>query len=223
MAKALGDHTAVARLSAAAERSYEPKFFGDEMNKFGWWFNLDEPWPRGQRSAQMMISEIGQGSWSEAFKVKHLDKYTAPTLEGIDFPSLGVDQAWNDKDSGVLHVGTYIGDRSHAGEETSLRITGLPDTGVVFVLCDGSPLTNVEVNGPTAITVRTDIGDHRYQIYTGYHGQQTVFNGRDPVLNQQLAGRAGFTSRTRTAAENAQAAESVMTSGSALCPCCAGA
>ena len=30
LAKALGDHTAVARLSAAAEAAYEPHFFGED-------------------------------------------------------------------------------------------------------------------------------------------------------------------------------------------------
>jgi hypothetical protein len=39
-----------------------------------------------------------------------LDKYTAPTLEVIDFPNLDVDQTCNDKDSGVSDVGTYTGE-----------------------------------------------------------------------------------------------------------------
>ena len=219
MAKALGDHTAVARLSAAAEQSYEPRFFGDEMDRFGWWFNLDEQWPRGQRSAQMMIAEIGEGSWSEAFSVKHMDKYAAPTLEGVDFPNLGVDQAWNDKDSGILHIGTYVGDRSRRGQETSWQLTGLPNANDVIVLCDGTPLGNIEVTNNHSIVVRTDIDDHRYQIFTGYHGQQLAVI--DPNAAAPVAGRDRLAARTRTAADNASAAESVILSGSANCPCCA--
>lgn len=220
MAKALGDHTAVARLSAAAERAYEPRWFGDDMENFGWWFNLDEPWPRGQRSAQMMITEIDEGSWSDAFTVKHMDKYAAPTLEGVDFPSLGVDQAWNDKDSGVLFVGTYAADRSRRGQETSIRITGLPNANEVFVLVDGSPMNNIEITSPNSILIRTDIDDHRYQIYTDYHGLQAGVAAMEPVPSK-CVGSSTFATTSRTAAENAKAAESVMLSGSANCPCCA--
>ena len=93
MAKALGDSVAAERLSAAAEQQSEPRWFGEDMDKFGWWFNNGEPWPRGQGCAQQMISEIGEGNWIDAFKVKHLDKYSAPTLEGVDYPNLGVDTA----------------------------------------------------------------------------------------------------------------------------------
>ena len=217
LAKALGDHTAVARLSAAAERDNEPRWFGEDMDKFGWGFNLDEPWPRGQGTAQMMVSEIQEGSWIEAFKVKNLDKYTAPTLEGVDYPTLGVDQAWNDKDSGILFVGTYAADRSRRGEETSWHITNLPDAGEAFVLQDGAELP-VEVTGPNSIRVRTTVDDHRCQIYTGYHGQRTAASSESAPA--KIAGAAGFTHRTRTAAENAKAAESVMLSGPANCPCC---
>ncbi|GIS51087.1 MAG: hypothetical protein Ct9H90mP25_5210 [Gammaproteobacteria bacterium] len=95
--------------------------------------------------SSMMISEITEGNWVDAFKVKHLDKYAAPTVEGIDFPSLGIDQAWNDKESGVLHVGTYAADRNRVGAETSWRVTGLPNARDVFILADGAPYQNIEV------------------------------------------------------------------------------
>ena len=187
------------------------------MDKFGWGSNLDEPWPRGQGTAQMMVSEIQEGSWIEAFKVKHLDKYTAPTLEGVDYPTLGVDQAWNDKDNGILFVGTYAADRSRSGVETSWHITNLPNAGEAFVLQDGAQLP-VEVTGPNSIWVRTTVDQHRYQIYTGYRGQQTAAS-RESVP-AKTAGGAAFADRTRTSAQNAKAAESVMLSGSADCACC---
>ena len=220
LAKALGDHTAVARLSAAADRAYEPRFFGEDMDKFGWWGNLGEPWPRGQQSGRLMITEIEEGNWMDAFKVKHLDKYTAPTVEGIDYPTVGVDQAWNDKDSGILFVNTYAADRNRHGEETSWRITNLPNTSEAFVLQDGAELP-VEVTGPNSVLVRTTIDSHSYQIYTGYHGQEVALS-RESVQAEVAAGSA-FASRSRTAAENARSAEAVMLSGSANCPCCSSA
>ena len=217
MARALGDHTAVSRLSAAAERYSEPRWFGDEMDKFGWWFNYGEPWPRGQGSGQLMISEIAEGNWIDAFKVKHLDKYTAPTLEGVDYPNLGVDTAWNDKDNGVLNIGTYVGDRNLAGQQTSWRITNLPNANEAVVICDGATISDVEIVDGNTIRVPTDIGQHQYQIYTGYFGQELAVTRPDSTA---VANAATVAVTKRTAEQNARAAESVMASGAAQCPCC---
>jgi len=219
MAKALGDHTVVSRLSAAAERSSQPKWFGEDMDKFGWWFNNDEPWPRGQPSAQQMLSEISEGSWVDAFKVQHLDKYTAPTLEGVDYPSLGVDTAWNDKDSGVLHIGTYVADRSRAGEATSLQVSNLPDAREAVVICDGATISDVQVLNESTIRVPTDMAQHQYQIYTGYFGQEIARSKPEPLS----AGSASYVAaRRRTAEQNIKAAEAVIASAATGCPCCAG-
>ena len=80
-----------------------------------------------------------------------------------------------------------------------------------------SDAENIEVVNNNSIVVRTDINDHRYQIYTGYHGQQMA--RIDPAA-APLSGADRWATRTRTAADNAAAAESVMVSGSANCPCC---
>ena len=217
MARALGDHTAVSRLSAAAERYSEPRWFGDDMDKFGWWFNYGEPWPRGQGSGQLMISEIAEGNWIDAFKVQHLDKYTAPTLEGVDYPNLGVDSAWNDKDNGVLNIGTYVGDRNLAGQQTSWRITNLPNANEAVVICDGATISDVEIVDGNTIRVPTDIGQHQYQIYTGYFGQELAVTRPDSM---SVANAATVAATKRTAEQNARAAESVIASGAAQCPCC---
>lgn len=221
MAKALGDDVVFERLQAAAERSSAPTFFGEEMDRFGWWPNRDEPWPRGASTAQQMISEIAEGDWIEAFKVKHMDKYTAPTLEGVDYPSLGVDAAWNDKDNGVLHIGTYVGDRNAAGRATSWRITNLPNAAEAVVIQDGQAMSSVQVVDANTIRVETDIGQHQYQIRTGYFGQPLAVSKPDPMTVAASASQVAAT--RRTAEQNFKAAESVMASGEAACPCCAGA
>ena len=126
MAREVGDETAIARLSAAAEQAYEPRFFGEHGEKFGWWFGLNEGYPRGQRSAMMMVSEVGQGGdWARAFEVPHMDKFDAPTVEGVDFPSLGIRQAWNDVESGTLYVGTYASTPDRRGAESRRRVRDL--------------------------------------------------------------------------------------------------
>ena len=219
LAKTLGDHTAVARLSAAAERELEPRWFGDNMEKFGWWFNLNEPWPRGQGSARMMISEIQEGNWAEAFSVKNMDKYNAPSVEGIDFPTLGLDQAWNDKESGLLHVSTYAADLDRRGQETSWRITGIPNIDEVFILADGTEMRNFEILNSNTIQIQSTVNDHRFQIFTDYHGQQTA-QSNSPI-EKEILYKDQYVARTRSAAENAKAAESVILSGAGNCPCCA--
>ena len=171
MARELGDHTSLARLRAAAEREYDPRFFGEQNEKFGWWFGLNEAYPRGQSSASMMVSEVGDGdAWNRAFDAPHLDKFDAPTVEGVDFPALGIYQAWNDVESGALHVGTYAAAPERRGGGTSWRVTNLPDPGGVFILCDGAPFTRFAVEGPSTIRIDGEIDLRRYQIFTGYRG-----------------------------------------------------
>ncbi len=109
------------RLRAAAEREYEPKVFGEHQEQFGWFFNNKEGFPRGQGSAMLMAAEIaGPGDWTRAFEARYLDKYTAPTVEGIEFPSLGVSQAWNDRATGTLHVVTYAAAPDKRGAATQV-------------------------------------------------------------------------------------------------------
>ncbi|MEQ8952751.1 MAG: hypothetical protein RL120_01360, partial [Gammaproteobacteria bacterium] len=219
IARSLGDETVFERLRLAAEQYSEPKWFGDDMDRFGWWFNNGEPWPRGQGSAQQMINEIAEGSWKDAFSVRHQDKYTAPTLEGVDYPSLGVDIAWNDKRSGALHIGTYAADRSAAGRATSWQISNLPDAANAIVLVDGVRTNNVQVLDGNTIRVQTDINRHQYEIYTGYFGQPVVSD----TPQQFAAGDAAVVAATRRSAEqNVKAAESMMASGAMGCPCCPG-
>ena len=118
-----------------------------------------------------MLSEIGGGGdWSWAFQAPYLDKYEAPTVEGIDFPFMGVREAWNDASSGVLHVSTYAVTSDRREQETTFRVTNVPDTEEVFVLIDGQPFDRFEVEGPGVIRLDSDIGEHRYQIFTGYRG-----------------------------------------------------
>lgn len=218
MAQALGDHAAAERLRAAAERAFEPRWFGENMDRFGWWFQLGEPWPRGQRSAQMMIAEIEQGNWMDAFQLRHLDKHDAPTVEGVDYPALGIDQAWNDRETGMLHVGTYAADESRRGRETSWRVTGLPDAAAAVVLADGAPMS-VEVLDAATIRIRSDIDRRRFDIHTGWRGERRAA----AAAAARGEGDAARPARRRTAAENARAAESVLLSGAAGCPCCRGA
>ena len=230
MARELGDHTAVARLRAAAEREYDPRFFGDGNEMFGWWFGLNEAYPRGQRSASMMVAEVGMDdAWYRAFEAPHMDKFEAPTVEGVDFPSLGVYQAWNDTASGALHVGTYAASADRRGLDTTWRVTNLPSTDDVFILCDGEPFRRFSVDGPNAIRLDTTIDMRHYQIFTGYRGpgEQADAARRQPRTARNAAagpGTAEHATPERVPASrpapNARSATASFSPSGPTCPCC---
>ena len=236
MARELGDHTAVARLQAAAERDYDPRFFGEQNEKFGWWFGLNEAYPRGQRSASMMVSEVGTGdAWYRAFDAPHLDKYDAPTVEGVDFPALGIYQAWNDVDSGTLHVGTYAAAPDRRGLDTSWRVTNLSNTDEVFILCDGEPFRRYAVDGANSIRLDGEIEQRHYQIFTGYRGSNAQAARRDDANRRDhrdgSSAEAAETSPTAAATaaglsassrrrQNPRNATTSYTPGGPTCPCC---
>ena len=120
----------------------------------------------------MMVSEIGQaGDWTRAFEVPHMDKFDAPTVEGVDFPALGIRQAWNDVEGGTLYVGTYASTPDRRGVETSWRVTNLPNPDDVLVICDGQPFQRFEAEGSGTIRIDTDIDSHQFHIFTGYRGR----------------------------------------------------
>jgi Linalool dehydratase/isomerase len=174
MAREMGDDVAYERLRAAAEREYEPKFFGQHQEQFGWFFNNKEGFPRGQGSAMLMAAEIGgRGDWTRAFEARHQDKYTAPTIEGIEFPSLGVSQAWNDRAAGVLHVGTYAAAPEKRGAATRWRVTNLPSTTNLTLRLNGQPFTRFAVVDPRTVEVTSTIDVHQFEIVTGYRGDGT--------------------------------------------------
>ena len=226
LARELGDHTAVARLRAAAEREYDPRFFGDHDEMFGWWFGLNEAYPRGQRSASMMVAEVGLGdAWYRAFDAPHLDKFDAPTVEGVDFPALGIYQAWNDTASGALHVGTYAAAPDRRGLDTIWRVTNLPSTDDVFILCDGEPFRRFSVAGPNAIRLDTTIDMRHYQIFTGYRGP----GARADEARRERPARGAATAGLAAAADRPVAdrpprsaldATSSFSATGPSCPCC---
>ncbi len=99
-----------------------------------------------------------------------MDKFQAPTVEGIDFPSMGVRQAWNDVASGTLYVGTYAPTPDRRGVPTTWRVTNLNNPDDVFVICDGEPFDRFTVESPGTIRIESDIDSHQYHIFTGYRG-----------------------------------------------------
>lgn len=169
MAHELGDATTEQRLRDVVERDFEPRRFGDEDTRFGFFFGWGEEYPRGQQSALLMVPELGgRGAWSRVFNQPNLRKFGERTVEGIAYPSLGVSEARNDRDAGELRVRTYVATPSHAARPTTWRVTQLPDPGAVQVTCDGQAFSAWRVSGEQEIEIELDVGEHDVRVRTGY-------------------------------------------------------
>jgi hypothetical protein len=219
VSREMGDETSHKKLSAAAEQQFEPKFFGEDSANFGWWFKLAEKSPRGQQSALMMVSQVGKGGdWGRAFTNPHPGKFKAPTVEGVDFPAMGVNQAWNDSATGTLNIATYAATPSRRGAATRFRVTKLPNARKVKIFVDGQPFKRFHVVGPNAIQIDCTIDSHYYRIVTGY---------RDAVASSDPQNEPAY--RAAPSKNNDTFASTSLSSASAAsllanapgCPCCA--
>lgn len=216
LAKEWGDDTTVVRLHDYAEAHFEPRAFGANGDEFGWWFGFGEDWPRGQMSALMIMSEVGgPGAWRRLFREPNLSKFDAPTVEGVDFPSLGIAQAWNDPAEAVLHVETYAADSSRKGGPTQFSITNLPDAALVDVHCGADTYGRWRATGDHSIEVESEIADRVFRITTGYRGaaigSEKTNNATVPPINSGGA--------TTLPAGTSGPAASIIAPPPA-CPCC---
>ena len=213
----IGDDVTETRLREFVEESYEPRAFGDENDRFGWFFGFGERYPRGQHSALMMIPELGgRGSWSRWSNQPDPTKFTAPTVEGVDYPAVGLSVARNDVDRGELVLRTYAATPSRTGEASSLRVVQIPDLDNVRVTCDGDEFTDWRGIGPGEIELNVTMGEHTLVVRTGYHGRAAL-PSREP---------AASTSALVTGTDSAPADRLVVAPGPAAiatvmsCRCC---
>ena len=95
-----------------------------------------------------MISEIGRGGdWTRAFEAPHISKFDAPTVEGIDFPSMGVRQAWGNPDDVFVICDGEPFDRFTVEGPGTIRIGGDIDSHQYHIFTDyrggGAPTRDV--------------------------------------------------------------------------------
>lgn len=181
MAHELGDTATANRLDAYAEDHFEPRFFGDENTRFGYFFDWDEPYPRGQQNALLLMPEIaGPGAWSATCDHADRSRFSEPTVEGVDYPNLGISAARNDHTTGELLVTTYAATPSQRGRESRWRVSQIPDPPNVQVTCDGQTFTGWRPTDDHTIEITLDVDDHNLRIHTGYHpGQPAPVPSKD--------------------------------------------
>jgi len=165
IANELGDGALTERLRAVAERDFEPRFFGPDGDRFGWWFGFGEEYPRGQPGALLALSEIGtQGSWRRVFNEPTEARFSEPTVEGVDYPTLGIAQACNNESERTLVVETYAATSANRGQASSFRVSMLADPASVTITCDGEDFANWRVTGTDEIELKIDVAEHVFRI-----------------------------------------------------------
>ncbi|MEV6041211.1 hypothetical protein AB0L65_59630 [Nonomuraea sp. NPDC052116] len=165
MAREVGDTGTEDRIRAIAERDFQPRFFGEENDRFAFWFGYDSTWPRGQLNATMMLTECaGPGAWWRVFNEPQPASASEPVLRGIDYPSIGVRRAQNDMARHVLTIETTAATPSRRGDPTSFTIDRLPGPAEVSITVDGHDWSGWHVTSGNSIQLDLDIGEHQIRI-----------------------------------------------------------
>jgi hypothetical protein len=112
-----------ARIWAEAETHIEP-MWDQSMGEFTLGFCLDEAYPRGQLNARAMAGWVcTPGAWARIFNEPNLDKFSEPTVEGVDFPRVALSEArW---DGEVLRIAAHAQNDQIRGTRTRLKVTNL--------------------------------------------------------------------------------------------------
>ena len=218
LAREFGDETTMRRTRKALAKFSNGRFFdaggGNDLDDFGYFFRFEDAFPRGQESALLMLADIMDGGeWFDAFKPRDRLRFTAPTVEGVDFPNVGVSVAYNDERSSVLNVCTYAATKSRRGEPTRFRITQLPNPGTASVRRDGEAYGAWRVVGANEIEIDAMTDTHQFEIQTGYRGSGERLVTTTRVVTDEP--------RRPTSPIEIFSATRAVAAGVAACPCCA--
>lgn len=228
MARETGDATTARRLERRLARWEDSRFFnadgGDvDRDEYGSFFGLGEDYPRGQESSLYILKHLldGEGDWWRCFNEMDVEKFSAPTVTCIDYPSLGLCVAYNDPATATLHLQSYVATTSARGRATRFKVENLPDASAVKVLRDDASYGEWRAIGANAIEITGDVGDHTYEIHTGYRGAVA-----SPGVGAAVAAPSGtersIRTSNRTSIADLAGAIGAVQSGAIGCPCCAG-
>ena len=221
LAREFGDQVTEGRLREIVEQEFEPRMFGDEQDRFGYWFGLDTPWPRGQLTGVLMMSQLGEpGTWWRIFNEPNLVKHHEPTVEGVDYPDMGIVQAYNDADAGVLWVRTCPGVPSRRGTPTTWRVTNLPDPAAVCVTCDGEDFAAVRVVDEDVIEIASEIDDHLFRLGVGAADEQLLAEKRTTCLADVSSPDLSAAPRAQPSTAGGISPPASLASHAASCSCC---
>jgi hypothetical protein len=217
ISKEFDDQVTYERLRKFAEENFEPRYFGLNDSQFGFWFNLGENWPRGQLSALAMCAEVCDGgAWEKLFKEPNLTKYYSPTIHNVDFPAVGVRQAWHDDNEGLLVFQIEDGDKTKTNQKTKVSISNIPDPNQIKIFCDGKPFEDYSVNLSGEVVLRTNVATHSFHISTGYF----LLEEQKKKMNKGIQFKTNNSSSVKRKSLGATSRLLIAGSSPSLCGCC---
>jgi hypothetical protein len=166
LAREWGLDAIAAALSAQIDAQYEPTF-DVETGEFTWGFELEEEYPRGQYNGTMAAAQVAtEGSWWRLANELPGTRFTDPTVEGVDFPTLSLDTAWWDADRRELSIGTVPVNDSVIGQPTTFRIVHLDDPQRWTVTADragrAEPVTTTVID--RGLELHTTVDRHHLTV-----------------------------------------------------------
>jgi hypothetical protein len=164
LAREWGLEAVATSLGAAIDEHYQPTL-DPATGEFTWGFQLDEDFPRGQYNGTMAAAQVAtRDSWWRLANVGPGSRFSDPTVEGVEFPALCLDQAWWDPDRDVLSVGTTPVNIAEVGRPTSLHVVNLDQPGDWEVIDrdHGDPVDTAVIDG--GVEIRTTIGRHQFTL-----------------------------------------------------------
>jgi len=168
LAREVGDITTENRLTDIAEQEFGADYFAEDDDRFAWKLVMDEPHPRGQLNSLLILSEIGErGAWTNVYSGARETQFHLPTIEGVDYPHLGISEAKNDVGDETLWVSTYAATSDRRGSATSWKVTKLSNPQAVKVYCDDTQYSDWGVIGGDTIEINSRIAAHRFRIVVG--------------------------------------------------------
>jgi hypothetical protein len=131
------------RMWAVLDDVHEPTWDHD-LGEFTFGFGLGEPHPRGQLNARVMAGWVCQpGAWSQIFAENPIDRFTEPTITGVDFPDVALSEAW--WDGAALHLAAQPRNASLSGTCASVRVSGLSADGSWALTSSDGSVTPLDV------------------------------------------------------------------------------
>jgi hypothetical protein len=150
-------------LSDAIDAQYQPTF-DTATGEFTWGFELDEDYPRGQYNGTMAAAQVAtrDGWWRLANELPG-SRFTDPTVEGVDFPTLSLDRAWWDPSRAVLTIGTTPMTDAVVGRPTTFRVVNLDEPARWTVTTDAPGALSLSVV-ERGVEIATVVGRHTVTV-----------------------------------------------------------
>jgi hypothetical protein len=150
-------------LAPAIDAEYEPTADA-ERGEFTWGFTLGEEHPRGQYNGTMAAAQIAtEGSWWRLANVGPGTRFSDPTVVGVEFPALALDEAWWDPERGVLSVGTVPIRDDAEPRRTSFEVVNLDDPAAWEVVDEHDQPVETTASD-RGLEVVTTLARHRLRV-----------------------------------------------------------